>query len=58
MNFSYDITDALAVSFEAINLTGEDFAPAQERKWPTGSSRNCIRATCSESLQVQLSSEC
>jgi TonB-dependent receptor len=25
MNISYDITDALAVSFEAINLTGEDY---------------------------------
>ncbi len=25
MNLSYDITDALAVSFEAINLTGEDY---------------------------------
>ena len=24
MNLSYDINDALAVSFEAINLTGED----------------------------------
>jgi TonB-dependent receptor len=24
LNFSYDVTDALAVSFEAINLTGED----------------------------------
>ena len=24
VNLSYDITDALAVSFEAINLTGED----------------------------------
>ena len=24
MNVSYDITDQIAVSFEAINLTGED----------------------------------
>ena len=41
LNLSYDINDALAVSFEAINLTGEDYAyPAANGAWSTGWTRN------------------
>ena len=48
LNVSYDVSDDLALSFEAINLTGEDCAPADAPTSTTGSSRSCTRATCWE----------